>query len=84
MGRQAITEHIRQELHEHSTTNPDKTNSTDAVLCQQCGTPIESDDQCQDDYIVHRVPSHGETEMHSVFYCGPSCFQDAMTSLFDV
>lgn len=82
MGRKEIIQHIESELR----SGPSRTNEvsgSDEILCQQCGIPLELDGHQQGDYVVHRVPSHGETEMNSVFYCGPSCFQDAMTDLFD-
>jgi hypothetical protein len=83
MGRQQITEHIEAELSGRSTEGTEPQEVTD-VLCQHCGIGIETEGQRPDDYVVHSVPSHGGSGQSFVFYCGPTCFQDAMDELLDV
>jgi hypothetical protein len=83
MGRQQITEHIEAELSGRSTEATEPQETTD-VLCQYCGIGIETEGQRPDDYVVHSIPSHGESGRNFVLYCSPACFQEAMGELLDV
>jgi len=83
MGRQEIIQHIEDELSGQSDGTTEPEEITEAV-CQRCGLVIETEGATPDDYVVHSVPSHGESGRSFVFYCGPDCFQDAMDDLFDV
>ena len=84
MGRQEIVQHIESELHQD--TEWDTESNGQPVLCQHCGVEILSSSPSaphkQGDYVVHRVPAHGEAETRSIFYCGASCFNEAMSELF--
>lgn len=56
-----------------------------STICQHCGSTISTEKGVagnNSDYVVHRIPGHGEDTIHSVFYCGPSCFNNAMDDLF--
>lgn len=83
MGRQEIVQHIEAELSGRSDEPTDPPEITEA-LCQHCGVVIETEGQQPDDYVVHSIPSHGESGRSFVFYCGPDCFQNAMDELLDV
>jgi len=83
MGRQEIVEHIEAELSGRSDEATSSSEITEA-LCQHCGLMIEAEGQQPDDYVVHSIPSHGESGRSFVFYCGPDCFQDAMDELLNV
>jgi hypothetical protein len=84
MGRQDIINHIESEIDRDSNGEQEEFN--DPALCQHCGVQIISSDDTapakKDDYVVHRVPTHGESKMNTVFYCSPSCFNEAMSELF--
>lgn len=86
MGRQDIIEHIETEMHRDTAAT--KEENTRPLLCQHCGQQIgpEADDGLpeHEDYVIHRVPTHGESKMNSVFYCSPDCLDEAMTALFSV
>lgn len=86
MGRQEIIDHIETELHQDTDANCNADQEARPTLCQHCGAHIASEPNAtaseQGDYVVHRVPSHGAEKMNSVFYCGPSCFTEAMSTLF--
>lgn len=86
MGRQEIIDHIETELNRDTTQTTEK--DTQLLLCQHCGQQIgpESDSELpeNDDYVIHRVPTHGKSKMNSVFYCSPDCFDEAMTALFSI
>ena len=83
MGRQEIIQHIEDELSGRSDDTTEPQEITEAV-CQRCGLVIETEGSTPDDYVVHSVPSHGDSGRSFVFYCGPDCFQDGMDDLFDV
>lgn len=83
MGRQEIVEHIEAELSDR-LDEPTSSSEITEALCQHCGHMIEEEGQQPDDYVVHRIPSHGESGRSYVLYCGPDCFQDAMDELLNV
>jgi hypothetical protein len=82
MGRQELIQQIETELRGQSPETRSNQSISD-TLCQHCGSTIVSDDT-HGDYVVHRIPAHGTDDMRTAFYCGPTCFQDAMDDLFDV
>lgn len=83
MGRQELINHIEAELSDSSDETAKPQEITEP-LCQQCGCIIETDGNTPDDYVVHSIPSHGDSGRSFVFYCGPECFQDSMDDLLDV
>lgn len=84
MGRQEIIQHIEKELSGKSDSGELSTEGTNNSFCQHCGDLIEIDGGEPDDYVVHSVPSHGDSDRDFVFYCGPTCFQDAMGELLQI
>jgi len=82
MAREEIVQHIQAELQRDTT--PSSGREIDGTVCHHCGIVIETGDEGTDDYVAHRVPSHGESGSKFAFYCGPDCFQEAMDELFDV
>jgi hypothetical protein len=83
MGREELIKHIETELSGKSDKTTEPQEITDA-LCQHCGVIIETEGSEPDDYVVHSIPSHGESGRSFVFYCGPDCFQNAIDELLDV
>lgn len=84
MGRQDIIEHIEAELNRDTEYNTE--DVPQPTLCQQCGMEIAPASGTvaleHGDYVVHRVPTQGESERKSVFYCSSSCFTESMEALF--
>jgi hypothetical protein len=83
MGRQDLINHIEAELDTGSDIESEK--GSRPALCQNCGHEIVSEDEKnsqQGDYIVHRIPAHGESRMNTVFYCSVSCFKRDMAEMF--
>lgn len=83
MGRQEIIDHIEAELNQNTTSDFQK--PPQPILCQFCGSEIASANSSMSehgDYVVHRIPDQGSSQMRSVFYRGPSCFSEAMADLF--
>lgn len=87
MGREDLINHIDREMR-RETNRSSQTDET-AVFCQHCGTQIadgntDTQTTLTSDYIVHRIPEHGGQKIKSVFYCGRSCFNEAMSDLLSV
>ena len=82
MGREDIITHIEHQAH-GTPDSSSQTEHVDDIFCEHCGGGIDPTTPAQGDYVVHRVPEHGADEIRSVFYCGSSCFTDAMDNLFD-
>ncbi len=80
MGRQELRDHITDAMHSREQYEVPKIETP--ALCQHCGRPIDPDDKATSDYVIHKVQSHGEDGMNSVYYCSPSCFTEAMEELF--
>jgi len=83
MGREEIIQHIQAEAREETNASA-ATEEINETICHHCGVVIETGDSSTDEYVAHRVPSHGERGSEFAFYCGPDCFQAAMDALFDV
>lgn len=86
MSREDLIEHIVSGMRDPGVDNNNLDDRT-TTICQNCGIQIMNENESEiselDDYVIHRVPEHGEHEMCSVFYCGPNCFQNSMDQLFD-
>lgn len=84
MGRQDIIDHIEAEL--GGDTEYSAKDMPQPTLCQQCGMEIAAASGTvpadHGDYVVHRVPTQGESDLQSVFYCSSSCFTESMEELF--
>lgn len=74
-NREAILDHIRMEMDGRENKAPEPTD----IVCQNCGTRIVDDNT--GDYIIHRVPEHGEDMTTSVFYCSRDCFNELFERL---
>lgn len=87
MTKEDLINHIVAEMHSHES-NGGSSGSPDDVLCQNCGLQITHERVSRggdlDDYVIHRVPTHGGQEISSVFYCGPNCLKESMDRLFDL
>ena len=83
MGRQEIIQHIGSELSGQGENTTIQEEITD-IFCQYCGCVVETDGEQPDDFVVHSIPSHGESDRNFVFYCGPTCFQEGMEELLEV
>lgn len=83
MGRDKIIQHIENELSGRSD-NSELKGGDDEAFCQYCGSTINVDGKEPDDFVVHSVPSHGGSSRNFVFYCGPTCFQEAIEELLQV
>lgn len=77
MGQQEIANHIERRLDQKPDKNREEAECSQ-ILCQQCGVQITSD---HGEYVVHRVPEPRGSDHKSVFYCGQSCFIEAMDAL---
>lgn len=84
MGRQEIVDHIERELKQELDGDTEEAESS-PILCRQCGIQIASETGSvppdHGEYVVHRVPDPRGSDHQSVFYCGQSCFTEAMDAL---
>lgn len=66
MSRRDILNHIRESMADDMSFDP----TAKDVVCRECGDVIDFEME----YVIHRVPEHGEDEMTTAVFCGGSCF----------